>query len=204
MRVGQRFARLVTDAVVRFPVLWRVFRRPLRRNFDRLAPTWDTLRVGEHHLDPLAAALAAVDPPPARVLDLGTGTGRGARLITATWPEAEVVGVDLSAEMVSEARRLATSDRQRYEVADASRLPFETGSFDLVTLVNMIPFFDELTRVTAPGGAIAIAFSRGAATPIYVPFERLEQELRRRGFPHIATFAAGDGTSLLAGKADRF
>ena len=45
MTLGQRFARLVTDVVVRFPALWRLFRGPLTRNFDRLAPTWDELRV---------------------------------------------------------------------------------------------------------------------------------------------------------------
>jgi hypothetical protein len=83
-------------------------------------------------------------------------------------------------------------------VADASSLPFAAGSFDLVTLVNMIPFFDELARVTARDGAIAIAYTRGAETPIYVPFARIEAELGRRGFSKVAHFAAGDGISLLA------
>jgi SAM-dependent methyltransferase len=196
--LGQRFARLVTDLVTRFPVLWRVFRGPLRRNFDRLAPTWDSLRVTERYLSPMQTALAAVVPAPARILDVGTGTGGGARLSAARWPDAEIVGVDLSAAMIAEARTRATSERERYEVADASALPFPDESFDLVTLVNMIPFYDELARVTAPRGAIAIAFTRGAGTPIYVPFERVDAELRRRGFSEISHFEAGDGISLLA------
>jgi SAM-dependent methyltransferase len=195
---GQRFARLVTDAVVRYPVLWRVFRRPLTRNFDRLAPTWDTLRVTERYLSPLAAALEAVEPAPARILDVGTGTGGGARLAAGRWPESEIVGVDLSAGMIAEARQRGTSDRQHYDVADASALPFPDGSFDLVTLVNMIPFFDELVRVTAPTGTIAIVYTRGAGTPIYVPFARIDAELGRRGFSQPARFSAGDGISLLA------
>ena len=198
MTFGQRFARLVTNVVVRFPVLWRAFRRPLTRSFDRLAPSWDTLRVTERYLSPLAAALDAVEPAPARVLDVGTGTGGGARLAAGRWPEAEIVGVDVSAGMVSEARERATSEREHYDVADASALPFPAGSFDLVTLVNMIPFFDELARVTAPAGAIAIAYTRGAGTPIYVPFARVDAELRRRGFSQLAHFSAGDGISLLA------
>ncbi len=198
MTFGQRFARLVTDAVVRYPFLWRTFRRPLTRNFDRLAPTWDTLRVTERYLSPLAAALEAVEPPPARILDVGTGTGGGARLAAGRWPEAEIVGVDLSAGMIAEARQRATSDRQRYDVADASALPFPDESFDLVTLVNMIPFFDELVRVTAPAGTIAIAYTRGPQTPIYVPFARVGAELGRRGFSQLAHFSAGDGISLLA------
>lgn len=198
MTFGQRFARLATDVVVRYPVLWRAFRRPLTRNFDRLAPTWDTLRVTERYLSPLAVALEAVEPAPARILDVGTGTGGGARLSAGRWPDAEIVGVDLSAGMIAEARERATSEHQRYDVADASALPFPDGSFDLVTLVNMIPFFDELVRVTSPSGTIAIAYTRGASTPIYVPLARLDAELGRRGFSQLAHFSAGDGISLLA------
>jgi SAM-dependent methyltransferase len=201
--LGQRFARLVTDLVTRFPRLWRVFRGPLTRNFDRLAPTWDSLRVTERYLSPLQVALAAVDSAPARVLDLGTGTGGGARLSAARWPDAEIVGVDLSAAMIGEARTRATSEHERYEVGDASALAFPDGSFELVTLVNMIPFFDELARVTAPAGQVAIAFTRGAGTPIYVPFERVDAELRRRGFSEIEHFEAGDGISLLARRPPR-
>jgi ubiquinone/menaquinone biosynthesis C-methylase UbiE len=196
--LGQRFARFVTNVVVRFPVLWRVFRKPLTRNFDRLAPSWDALRVTERYLSPLSAAFDAVEPAPKRVLDVGTGTGGGARVAAGRWPDAEIVGVDVSAAMIAEARERATSEREHYDVADASALPFPAGSFDLVTLVNMIPFFDELARVTAPGGAIAIAYTRGAGTPIYVPFTRVDAELRRRGFTQAANFSAGDGISLLA------
>ena len=55
----------------------------------------------------------------------------------------------------------------------------------------MIPFFDELARVLAPGGCALFAFSVGAETPIYVPPERLRAELAARGFTDFADFAAG-------------
>ncbi len=106
--------------------------------------------------------------------------------------------------MVEQARRKippGLAGRVRFEVADASRLPYEDGAFDLVGLSNMIPFFDELARVTAPGGTVVIAFSSGADTPIYVPSERLRAELSRRGFSEFADFEAGNGTALLARKA---
>jgi hypothetical protein len=63
---------------------------------------------------------------------------------------------------------------------------------------NMIPFFGELARVTAAGGYVAIAYSMGPQTPIWVPLERVRDELERRGFLHVADFAAGGGVSLLA------
>ena len=112
MSAGQWFARLVTTIVVRVPVAWKIFRGPLTANFDRLAPEWDATRVHEVSLGAMRAALDEVDQPPRTVLDLGTGSGVVARLAAARWPEADVVGADVSAEMVSEARRLATTTTQ--------------------------------------------------------------------------------------------
>ena len=62
--------------------------------FDGLAPTWET-RIGPHHLWALDLALEDV-PSPRRVLDLGTGTGVVAIALAERYPEAEVVGIDLS------------------------------------------------------------------------------------------------------------
>jgi len=88
--------------------------------------------------------------------------------------------------------------REHYAVADASALPYDDAAFDLVTLNNMIPFFDELARITAPGGSVAVAFGLGPRTPIWVPLERVWAELERRGFEHVGDFRAGSGVALLA------
>ncbi|HVU77216.1 MAG TPA: class I SAM-dependent methyltransferase [Gaiellaceae bacterium] len=202
MTPQQRLIRLMTDLVVRVPVAWRLLRGPMRANFDALAPVWDATRAGGDRLLPMQAALDAFAAAPARVLDLGTGTGVIARLVAERWPEAEVVGVDLSPKMVDEARRLATSDRQRYEVADSTALPFPDGSFDAVLMNNMIPFFDEIARVVAPGGHVVVAFAIGARTPIYVPLDRVRRELERRGLRYVRDFRAGLGESLLAHRPD--
>ena len=200
LRLRQRFARFVTDVVVRRPALWRVFRRPVAAMFDSLAPEWDATRISPEHMTALDAALDRLERTPTRILDLGTGTGAAARSLARRWPDAEVVGVDLSPGMISEARARAGSERERYELADASALPFGDGEFDLVTLLNMIPFFDELARVTARGGTVVVASSRGASTPIFVPLETVRAELGRRGFTRFAEVAGGPGVSLLAVK----
>jgi SAM-dependent methyltransferase len=202
MRLGQRIARFTTDVVVRWPRLWGVFRGLTRRQFDAIAPKWNTMRMPDS-LAPFEAALDALEAPPKRALDLGTGTGAGARAVAARFPDAEVVGADLSERMLAEARGDLPKElaaRVRFERADASSLPYGDGSFDLVTLANMIPFFDELARVAAPGGSIVFAFSGGAGTPIYVSPGRLRTELGRRGFTDFAEFQAGRGTAFLARK----
>jgi ubiquinone/menaquinone biosynthesis C-methylase UbiE len=199
---GQRFARLVTDVVVRRPRLWRLFRPLMERQFDRIAPQWDAMRSGDAFA-PYEAALAAIEQAPDRALDLGTGTGRGAFAIARRFPETEVVGADVAEAMVAEARSLTPRElasRVRFERADASALPYEDAAFGLVALGNMIPFFDELARVTRPGGHVLVSFSAGDETPIYVAPERLRDELSRRGFAEFADFSAARGTALLARK----
>jgi ubiquinone/menaquinone biosynthesis C-methylase UbiE len=204
-RLGRRFARVTTNAVVSRPRLWRGFRWLMRAQFERLAPVWDSMRRPEAFAA-LERALDALPAAPKRVLDLGTGTGLAAFVAARCFPEAEVVGVDLAPAMVAQAQQRTPpelAERVRFEQADAAKLQFEDGAFDLVQLANMIPFFDELARVLAPGGQALFAFSLGAGTPIYVTTERLKEELRRRGFAEFAEFAAGKGTALLARKGVR-
>jgi ubiquinone/menaquinone biosynthesis C-methylase UbiE len=177
----------------------------MRKLFDSIAEGWDAMRDPDH-LHPYERALEAVHPVPKRALDLGTGTGQGAFAIARRFPEAEVVGVDLAGRMLDVARRETPSElagRVRFEQGDASALPYEDDSFELVAHANMIPFFDELARVLSPGGQALFAFSLGPATPIYVSPERLREGLAQRGFSEFADFEAGKGTALLARKADR-
>ena len=201
--IGRKFARLATNAVVARPRLWGLFRRAMRLQFETLAPQWDEIRSPDH-LASYEQALEALPAAPRRVLDVGTGTGDGALAVARRFPQATVVGVDLAARMLDIARRKASGDvaeRVRFERADASRLPYPDASFDLVAHANMIPFFEEVARVLAPGGYALFAFSIGSETPIYVPFDRLRAELERRGFAEFAEFEAGPATALLARKA---
>jgi SAM-dependent methyltransferase len=200
---GRRFARLATRAVVARPGLWRLFRGPLRAQFNWMASGWEARR-GPEALIPLETALDDVERPPARALDLGTGTGKGARVIARRFPDAQVVGVDLSAAMVEEATRLLPADlvgRVSFRVADADALPFENESFDLVVLLNMIPFFTEVARVTAPAGTVVAASSSGPETPIYVPPETFRARLAPLGFDRFDEVRAGDGTAFIARRA---
>jgi len=204
LNLGRRFARLATDAVVRRPWLWRLFRPLTRLQFDRMAPRWTAMRSADAFAS-LEAALDSLPQPPDRALDLGTGTGLAAFAVARHFPDAEVVGADLSEAMVAQAQADTPPElagRVRFQAADAAQLPFEEGAFELVVLANMIPFFDELERVVSPGGHVVFMFSAGPETPIWVPPERLRKELESRGFSDFAGFEAGVGTALLARKGD--
>jgi ubiquinone/menaquinone biosynthesis C-methylase UbiE len=172
----------------------------MRRQFDRLAPTWDANRL-EDSLAPYEAALERLPDPVDRALDVGTGTGAGARTIRERFPSAEVVGVDVSRAMLAEARK--RSPDVSFVEGDASRLPFGDDSFDLVGHQNMIPFPDVVARVLRPGGWVIFSYSSGPETPIWVEPKRLRFELERRGFSDFAELAAGRGVGVVArlGKA---
>ncbi|HEX7255709.1 MAG TPA: class I SAM-dependent methyltransferase [Gaiellaceae bacterium] len=191
--------RLATNAVVRWPALWPLFRPLVRRQFDRLARVWAGMRQPDTTA-PYEAALDRVDGPVRRALDVGTGTGSGAVEIAKRFGDAEVVGVDVSQAMLAEARRLAPG--VQFVEGDASSLPFGDDEFDLVAHANMIPFLDETARVLRPGGWAVYAFSSGPETPIYVSPERLRRELERRGFTDFAEIAAGRGTAVLARRGE--
>lgn len=106
-----------------------------------------------------------------RVLEIGCGHG-GISCYLASLGAAMVVGADLGTEHVRFGRELsARLDAQRgagrlplhFAVADAHRLGFREGSFDVVIADNVFEHFadprtamQELFRVLTPGGALVI------------------------------------------------
>jgi ubiquinone/menaquinone biosynthesis C-methylase UbiE len=168
----------LTELLAQEPSRWTGMREPVRQLFDSLAPQWEGI-VGAHHLYALNAALERV-PHPSRVLDLGCGTAMASERVLVRWPDATVIGADISVEMLRTAR--AKGLRARFVLADASSLPVRDGSFDLIVCLNMFPFFAEIARVLRGGGRIAIVYSDGENTPVYLPDELLAQHLAGAGF----------------------
>jgi ubiquinone/menaquinone biosynthesis C-methylase UbiE len=188
--------------VARAPFLWPVLRAPMRSYFDRLAGGWDEgRRTSAAYLAAFAAALLHVKPPPERALDIGTGTGTAALLVAREFPQARVRGLDMSEEMIRRAKARVGLDpegRIAFRVGDAANLPWGEDSFDLVSQLNMPPFFGEITRVLRPGGHAVIAASFGAATPFYTPESVLRRGFERHGLEQVASGGAGPGTFFVA------
>jgi ubiquinone/menaquinone biosynthesis C-methylase UbiE len=169
----------------------------MRRFFNRSAAGWDQ-RTGAgstQHLTALATALLHVTPTPERVLDLGTGTGEAALLAAREFPLASVRGIDLSEEMIAAAKAkigLDPDGRVAFKVGDAAEIPWPDDSFDLVTQVNVPPFFAEIARVLRPGGTVIIASSRGSRNPFYTPHRVLAWRFAQHG---IVEHVSGEASS---------
>jgi SAM-dependent methyltransferase len=98
------------------------------------------------------------------VLDVGSGTGSLAAAVSTVAPSSRIVGIDRSEPYVAVARARHRSDRMRFEVGDAQRLPFDEASFDRtlsLLILNFVPdpekALTEMIRVTRPGGTVAAA-----------------------------------------------
>jgi SAM-dependent methyltransferase len=136
--------------------------------FNRFeAAAWDQRPEGYHRffapittrvIEPLLDA-AEVDRG-TRVLDAATGPGYVAAACAVRG--ADVLGVDVAAEMVSLARRLRPEIE--FQQADAEQLPFANGSFDAAVANFLIPHVGrpeqvaaELARVLRPDGKLALS-----------------------------------------------
>jgi len=197
--------RAVNSVVVRFPSSWRFFRRPVRRFFDSLADGWDE-RVhsdSAEFLAPLLAALDRIQAIPHRILDIGTGTGAAALELANRYPAAEVVGIDVSPEMIVQAQAKAAGlrGRVRFLVGDIADFEQEEG-YDLIAMLNMPPFFESVVTLLRPGGFVVTASSYGSRTPFFTPPALLKRGFERRGLHTVAGGQAGLGSYYVAQRAE--
>lgn len=204
--VARAIGRAVNNTVVRMPALWPLLRRPVTRFFDSISTGWDERIQPESpgRRAPLEAALEGIGRTPARVLEIGTGTGAGAFMVAEKFPEAEVLGVDISPKMIELARaKLAErgTPRVRFTVADVAQLP-PGETYDLIAMLNMPPFFDQVAKLLSPGGHVAHVSSLGARTPFYTPTATLQKQFARRGVRAVKAGVAGEGTYYLGERAE--
>jgi SAM-dependent methyltransferase len=187
--------RLLTRLEGRVPALRSLLVRRHARRFDALAPKWDTIRsdVADSRRM-LSAALAELQVAgPARVLDVGTGTGQAAGLLTELLPEAQIDAVDASPAMIERAAAKPELSRVRFAVADGGRLPYAAASFDLAVSLLVQPFETELHRVLAPGGWALFCYPMGPGTPIWFPTSLVRPRLERAGFADLRCGVIGRG-----------
>jgi SAM-dependent methyltransferase len=120
----------------------------------------------------------AADPPPGRILDLGSGTGTGAFALLERFDQAEVIALDVSAEMLQRlsgrARVLGVADRIRTVQADLDTAWPAVDAVDLVWASRSLHHLADPDRVLAevfatlrPGGLLVVA--EIASFPRFLP-----------------------------------
>ena len=133
---------------------------------SRFAPVAANYATSRFHADPtrMEELVVLAQPRPADVcLDVATGAGNSAFALAAH--VRQVVGLDITPEMLDQARSGAEKrslGNVSWVLADAETLPFETAAFDVYT-VRAAPhhFLDldralaEALRVLKPGGRAA-------------------------------------------------
>ena len=134
--------------------------------FSENAASWDELRslhISDEQVE--AALLELVGSTPFdSMLDLGTGTGRMLQLFSPLYRRG--IGIDASRDMLAVARsNLEREDISHASVrhADLLNLPLERGTFNLVTIHQVLHFLHnpedaiaQAARMLMPGGRMVI------------------------------------------------
>lgn len=118
-----------------------------------------SMEKGHRPVGEQAIELMAIDTP-ARVIDVGCGSGWATRLMAQKALEGRVVGIDVSDEMVRIARESSvTFPNVEFQVASAEKLPFETGDFTHAFSMESLYYYTdiegalkEIRRVLRSGG----------------------------------------------------
>jgi demethylmenaquinone methyltransferase/2-methoxy-6-polyprenyl-1,4-benzoquinol methylase len=175
----------------------------ITRAFDTLAHRYDLLnRVLSLGLDRgwrRRALRHLLSEPPARLLDVATGTADLALLAARLLPETAVTGIDLSEAMLDVGRRKAHAGgleaRVTLRAGDCLALDFPDASFDAATAAFGVRNFEKLAaglrdmrRVLRPGGRIVIL---ELSEPRAFPLRQLYRFYLRQWIPAVGRLLTG-------------
>ncbi|MDP6345630.1 MAG: methyltransferase domain-containing protein, partial [Alphaproteobacteria bacterium] len=128
------------------------------------------LAFGDLRLRPAIDLLARVGlGEPALIYDLGCGPGNTTALLRRRWPDARIIGIDASAEMLAKARQASPDvDFRQADVAiwsppEAPALIFSNAA--LHWLSDHHGLFPRLFGMLAPGGVLAVQMPRNFEQP---------------------------------------
>ena len=124
--------------------------------------------MNDHHRPLTEWALSFVPQMECRrILDIGCGGGMLISLLAKRFPDAEIYGVDISEESVDMTKKVNADLVERgmchVSLDHVSHLPFDAGSFDLVTAFETYFFWPDLDNdirkaasLVAGGGCMVI------------------------------------------------
>lgn len=135
---------------------------------------WDPeqyLRFADDRGRPFVDLVARVPGDASTVVDLGCGAGNLTSVLRQRWPQARIVGVDASPEMIERANEGNADPDVRYELSDVAAWSPE-DQVDLITSNAMFQWVPDqeavlrrLSDVVVPGGSIAVQVPNNADAP---------------------------------------
>ena len=151
--------------------------------FDNISGNYDGLnRVISFGIDvkwrkKVLKLVAATHPK--KILDIATGTGDLAILMTSTNAE-KIIGLDISSGMLEVGRKKVAEKNLTAKIdlvlGDSEKMPFEDHSFDAITVAfgvrnfeNLEKGLSEILRVLKPGGIFVILET---SNPVKFPFKQ--------------------------------
>ena len=177
---------------------------PIAAMFDRISPKYDALNhLLSFNIDKVwrrKAAKEVAKHHPADILDLATGTADLAIALAKHNPQARIIGIDISERMLEIGQEKVKQQKLENQIVlrfgDAATLPFEDGTFDVVTVAFGVRNFEdldkglsEISRVLKPGGqAVILEFSM----PEKFPVKQLYQFYFKRILPKIGKIVSKD------------
>ncbi len=145
-----------------------------------------------------------------RIADVGCGHGWSAIALSEAYPEAEVIGFDVDAASVEEARERATTagSTANFVHIDADELA-DHGRFDLVLLLEVLHDMSrphealaEIRKALAPGGSVVIADER-VAEEFHANGDLLERMMYGWSVSHCLPVSMAEAPSRALGTALR-
>ncbi len=166
------------------------FKHAVTRNFDQSAAIYDAFEAKHRLFETLAQRLCELISPqtPARVLDVGCGTGISTLALHKSLPYSPVIyAIDISESMLVRARERCKGIPGVYFVrGDAEKLSdYFNEAFDgvfytasLFLLPNFRESIDQACRLIVPGGVLAISFYAGF-------FDQRNRDALGKAFPEL-------------------
>ena len=109
-----------------------------------------------------------------------------------------MTGIDVAPAMIAVARDKTSDPRVRFLVADVATLDPGEG-YDLVVLLNMPPFFEQVANLLRPGGhVVGDRLARAHDALLHARAGRSRAGFERHGLETVAAGTAGPGTYYLA------
>lgn len=178
---------------------FEIDKRQVRRAFSRAARGYDAAAVLQREVCVrMLDKLDCIKLQPARVLDVGSGTGWGTRQLGERYPKAGITALDIAIGMLQAARgtsswwqKLFAGRRENYLCADVEALPIASGSVDMVwsnlalQWCNDLPAtFVELQRVIKVDGLLMFSsFGVDTLRELRTAFHGVD------GYNHLSRFA---------------